>query len=421
MVQSEQSALVARRPSEPADSTAAATRLLLALAKALHRYGTPAHRLEEAFARVAEAMGLRSAQLLSTPTAMHMALGEGAEQRVYLLRTTSERIDLEGLTELDAIVEGLTRGQLGVPEAEARLAALHDREPRYGARAMRWATAAASATAVVFLDGGAIELAAAAALGLGVGWLAKWSALLPRARAVHEPLAALVVSALVTLLVAAVPGVSAGVVLVAALIMMVPGLTLTTGMTELAAGHLVSGTARLAGAMTLLLTMLFGAALGRLLAGTVPLHPVLAGGSVGLPEGMGLAAIAAATVAFTVLLGARPRDAGWVALACGLSYGAARLGSHSLGPELGAFVGAATVGAASNAFARWRRRPAALMRLPGLLLLVPGSLGFRSLDSLLAADTVAGTDGMFRVAMIAIALAAGTFGADLLLPARRGL
>ena len=52
-------------------------------------------------------------------------------------------------------------------------------------------------------------------------------------------------------------------------------------MTELAAGHLVSGTARLAGAMTLMLTMLFGAALGRSLAGTIPV-PV---GVAGMGEG----------------------------------------------------------------------------------------------------------------------------------------
>ena len=135
----------------------------------------------------------------------------------------------------------------------------------------------------------------------------------------------------------------------------------------------------------------------------------------------GLCAIAVATAAFTVLLGARPRDAGWIAVACGLSYGAALLGAHALGAELGAFVAAATVGVASNLFARGLRRPATLLRLPGLLLLVPGSLGFRSLSSLLAADTIAGTDGLFRAALVTVALAVGLFAADLLLPPQRTL
>lgn len=126
-------------------------------------------------------------------------------------------------------------------------------------------------------------------------------------------------------------------------------------------------------------------------------------------------------MALTVLLGARSRDAGWIALACGLSYGAATVGARALGPELGAFVAATAVGVASNAFARGLRRPATVLRLPGLLLLVPGSLGFRSLSSLLVADTVAGTDGLFRVALVTVALPTGLFTADLLLPPRRSL
>jgi uncharacterized membrane protein YjjP (DUF1212 family) len=400
-----------------------AERLILALAGALHQHGTPAHRLEESLAGLARVLGLPSAQFLSTPTAMHMSLGEGSAQRVHLLRAGIERVDLEAISELDAIVEALVARRLGVAEAEARLAALRARPLRHGPRAMRWATAAASAAAAVFLGGGVVELAAAAVLGLGVTTLAQATLRHPRAQGVHAPLAAFLVSLVVTLLGAALPGLGQTVVLISAVVMLMPGLTLTVAMTELASGHVMSGTARLAGAMTLLLTMLFGAALGRALAQLVAIAwvepwPVVL---LPLPPGTQLVAIGVATAAFTVLLGARPRDAGWIALACGLSYGAALVGAHTLGAELGAFVAAATLGVASNLFARSLRRPATLLRLPGLLLLVPGSLGFRSLGSLLAADTIAGTDGLFRVALVTVALAIGLFAADLLLPPRRTL
>lgn len=405
----------------PLSAPLPAARLLLSLARALHEHGTPAHRLEESLARLAVALQLPSAQFLSTPTAMHVSFGEGPEQRVHLLRAVSERVDLDALSELDAIVDALAAGRLDATEAEARLSALQARPTRHSPRATRWASAAASASAAVFLGGGMLELLLSALLGLGVTALAQRFAAHPRARGVHAPLAALVVSALATALAAALPGVADGVVLIAALIMLVPGLSLTVAMTELASGHVVSGTARLAGAMTLMLTMLFGAALGRALAGTLVVPHPWPVPAVPLPPGTWLAAIAAATSAFTVLLGARPRDAGWIALACGLSYGAATLGAHALGPELGAFVAATAVGVASNAFARGLRRPATLLRLPGLLLLVPGSLGFRSLGSLLVADTVAGTDGLFRVALVTVALATGLFTADLLLPPRRSL
>jgi uncharacterized membrane protein YjjP (DUF1212 family) len=402
---------------------AAKERLLVALAGALHEHGTPAHLLEESLARVARAVGLPSAQFLSTPTAMHVSLGEGSAQRVQLLRASAERVDLDAIVELDAIVDALVAGRLEVAAAARRVAALRAREPRHGPRAMRWATAAASAAAVVFLGGGGLELVVAAILGLGVSTLAQATERHPRARGMHAPLAAFLVSVVVTLLGTALPGLGQSVVLIGALVMLVPGLTLTVAMTELASGHVMSGTARLAGAMTLMLTMLFGAALGGSLVQALAIgwpEPWWVP-SLPLPPGTWLAAIAVATVAFTVLLGARPRDAGWIALACGLSYGAARVGAHALGAELGAFLAAATVGVASNLFARGLRRPATLLRLPGLLLLVPGSLGFRSLGSLLAADTVAGTDGLFRAALVTVALAVGLFAADLLLPPRRSL
>jgi uncharacterized membrane protein YjjP (DUF1212 family) len=408
----------------PSTTPLPAERLLLSLARALHEHGTPAHQLEESLARLARALGLASAQFMSTPTAMHVSLGEAPSQRVHLLRATAERVDLDALAELDALVDALVAGRLDVAAAEPRLVALRARPSRHGPRALRWASAAASVAAAVFLGGGTLELLIAGALGLLVVALAQAIERHPRVRDMHAPLAAFLVSAAVTLSAAALPGLGQSVVLISALVMLVPGLTLTVAMTELASGHVVSGTARLAGAMTLMLTMLFGAALGRSLAHAIvsawpwpalplPLPP--------LPPFTWIAAIGVATAAFTVLLGARSRDAGWIAVACGLSYGATLVGGHLLGAELGAFVAAATVGVASNLFARCLRRPAALLRLPGLLLLVPGSLGFRSLSSLLAADTMAGTDGLFRVALVAVALAIGLFAADLLLPPQRTL
>ncbi|MCX4246260.1 threonine/serine exporter family protein [Paraliomyxa miuraensis] len=398
-----------------------AARLLLRLAKALHEHGTPAHRLEQSLARLAEALELPSAQFLSTPTAMHVSFGEGPEQRVHLLRAPAERVDLDALSELDAIVDALVARRIDASTAEARLTTLSERPAPGSPRASRWASAAASASAAVFLGGGVLELGLAALLGAGVTALAQRLAGHPRAQGVHAPLAALLVSFLVSTAAAMLPGLVDAVVLISALIMLVPGLSLTVAMTELASGHVVSGTSRLAGAMTLMLTMLFGAALGRALASGAWVPGSWPTPTLPLPPGTWLAAIAASTLAFTVLLGARARDVGWIALICLLSYGAATMGGRALGAELGAFVAATAVGMASNAFARRLKRPATVLRLPGLLLLVPGSLGFRSLGSLLVADTVAGTDGLFRVALVTVALAVGLFTADLLLPSRRSL
>ena len=65
------------------------------------------------------------------------------------------------------------------------------------------------------------------------------------------------------------------------------------------------------------------------------------------------------------------------------------------------------VSAGSNLLARARRRVAMVTQVPGLLILVPGSIGFRSVTSLLGQEVETGIQTGFRVAIVGISLAAG--------------
>jgi uncharacterized membrane protein YjjB (DUF3815 family) len=192
-------------------------------------------------------------------------------------------------------------------------------------------------------------------------------------------------------------------------------------MTELATRHLVSGTARMAGAATTLFTLLLGVglawklgslALGGELPRAVP-RP--------LPDWTEWLALAIAPLAFAVLLGARRREYGVIFLTGLAGFLAARYGANALGPDLGAFLGALLVGAASNLYARWADRPALVPSTPGILLLVPGSIGYRSLTSFLDRDSLAGMDWAFRTGLVAVALVGGLLFANLIVPPRRVL
>ncbi len=67
------------------------------------------------------------------------------------------------------------------------------------------------------------------------------------------------------------------------------------------------------------------------------------------------------------------------------------------------------------------RRPALVTQLPGIMMLVPGSIGFQSLSSFLAQDTITGIEAAFRMALVAAALVGGLFCANALMPPRRSL
>jgi uncharacterized membrane protein YjjB (DUF3815 family) len=82
-------------------------------------------------------------------------------------------------------------------------------------------------------------------------------------------------------------------------------------------------------------------------------------------------------------------------------------------------VGSFAAAIASNAIARVLDRPVSITLVPALLLLVPGSVGFRSLASLVDRQTVSGIETAFRMVLMLSALVVGMFGAQAIAPSRR--
>jgi uncharacterized membrane protein YjjB (DUF3815 family) len=117
-----------------------------------------------------------------------------------------------------------------------------------------------------------------------------------------------------------------------------------------------------------------------------------------------------------VILRADPRDTPWIIAAGVLGVVAGRFGAVKLGLELGSFVAAFGVALASSAFERWRRRPAPVVLVPGILLLVPGSIGYRSMASLMERNTVSGIDTAFAMLLTAVSLVAGLLIAGVVAP-----
>ncbi|MEO9215208.1 MAG: threonine/serine exporter family protein, partial [Rhodanobacter sp.] len=213
-------------------------------------------------------------------------------------------------------------------------------------------------------------------------------------------------------------------VVVAALIVLIPGMSLTTAVREVSSGHLVSGMARLGGATATLLKLTFGtvaatqlcAAFG-IVARDFTLPP--------LPAWTDWPALLVAAVAFAMLFRAARRDWPAVIVAVIAGYLATRWGgeiaSRLPSAPVGVFIGGLTVGALANLYARVAKRPGAVIREPGILLLVPGSVGFRSVSFLLERDTSLGMDTALLLLTLLVSLVAGLLFGELLVSPRRSL
>jgi uncharacterized membrane protein YjjB (DUF3815 family) len=190
-------------------------------------------------------------------------------------------------------------------------------------------------------------------------------------------------------------------------------------MTELATRNLIAGTARLMSAVIVLLELVVGVALGEQLAKVlVSVHNV-AGAE--LPEWTRWSALGAAALGLAVIVQAKPKQIGWIVAGCVVAYGGSLAGSKWLGGQMGVLVGALALGVMSNLYARYLGRPAQVIQVPAVFLLVPGSLGFHGMESLLDKNTLTGVETLFAMFVVAIAIVAGLLVSAAIVPPRRSL
>lgn len=403
-------------------------RFLTELARRLHVAGVSASRLEGAVRSVARALGV-SCEIWSTPTGLLLSLADAdvlhGTQQTRVLRLEPGDIDLSALVALDEIAERVCAGTLGVEAAWDAMHAL-DRPVRAGQQlAMVGAFGLASAAVAGLLRTGWLDIAVAAVLGLFIGWLALRSATRPNLSAAFEAVAALVVTFAATAFAHFVAPLSLQTVTVAALIVLMPGLTLTTAVTELATQQLVTGTTRFAGAMMTLLKLTFGSVAAAQLAAALGWTPQQAVPAT-LPPVVEVVAIVAASYSFAILFKAARRDVLLVMGAAALGYVLTRLASGWSGAlpgtfAAGVFLSSLVTAALSNLYGRKVNRPGALVRVPGIMLLVPGSVGFRALGFVMERDYTLGFDTLVAVLSALLALVAGLLFGSLLVPQRRYL
>ncbi len=390
---------------------------VLNLGRALHTSGYSAPRLEEALSLTTERLELEG-QFFSTPTSIMASFGPQDDQRTFMIRVEPGESDLGKLARVDQVTRDVLGGRLTPAEGNAAIATIEAMPPAYGKLLTTIAFGVASGSAARFLGGGAWEAAVGLVIGLVIGLLALETGSHPTLGRVFEPLAAFTASAIAALAATAGAPVSVLLATLAGVIVLIPGLTLTTAMTELSTRHLASGTARLMGALVLLLGIAFGIALGtKVVSLSFGAVPIVA--PVPLPGWTLWIAMLITPLAFLVLLKAELRDAGWIILAGALAFEGAQLGVRWLGPELGAFGGALLTGMGSQWYSRVTNRPSQITLVPGLLLLVPGSIGLRSLTSMMDRDVLLGVEGAFQMGLIAVSLVAGILIARVVSPKRQ--
>lgn len=399
------------------------------LARRLHLAGVTAARLEGAVRSTAAALGV-TCEIWATPTGLLLSLGDATSltttQQTRVLRLEPGNVDLAALVTLDRIADCVIAGETSVADGFAQFREL-DRPPPRSARVVKMLAFGLSAGAIAGLFGtGWLDIAIAAGLGVVIGMIVLAGSSRAHVAPASEAVAALVATVLATAFAHFVAPIAVQTVVIASLIVLMPGLTLSTAISELASQQLVTGTTRFAGALVTLLKLTFGSVAGSQLTTALGwTAPTLA--VTELPQIVELVAMVAAAGAFAVLFRAPARDVPLVMGSAVLGYMLTRAGDAWLGLGAGtAFAGAVffsslVIAALANAYGRIWKRPGALVRVPGIMLLVPGSVGFRGFAFVMERDYTLGMDTAVAVLSALAALTAGLLFGSLVVPPRRYL
>jgi uncharacterized membrane protein YjjP (DUF1212 family) len=400
-------------PDQETDAIA----FVLALGRALHRYGTPAHRLEEALAVCCRRLDLE-AEIFTTPTAIIISFGALTDLRTRLMRVEGGELDMDKLEQVDDLADDVAAQQVTTAEGVVRIEKILAAPRQYGHAISTLMHGLTAGSLAVFFGGGLLDVAVACAIGVLLGLLAQVATRSTDQARVFELVGATFV-ALAAYLASSVWTLSPSLVTIAALIVLLPGMSLTIAMTELATRHLIAGTARLVAAVIVLLELVVGVALGERFASSVV--EIRHAAPASLPEWAQWIALIAASLGISIVVQAQRRAFIWILAASVVGYFGTRVGTQWLGGQMGVLVGAFAVGVLGNVFARLMERPAQVVLVPAVLLLVPGSMGFRGMSSLLGRDTLTGVETVFEMFIVAIAIVAGLLISNAVVSPRRSL
>ena len=409
----------------PASSYAARLAFVVELAEHLHAYGTTAQRLEGALDSVASSLQLEC-EPWSNPTGLILTFSDparppGESDTTRVIRLPPGDTDLAKLCEADRIAEDVVAGRLDLAAGHAALRAL-DRPSSTPAKAMQvlgFGLAAGSVAGLLRLPW--LDIGTAAGIGLLIGLLDRATRRRPQLKEAGDALAALLAGFVAIAVASFVAPLNLNTVIVASLIVLVPGMSLTNAVNELTSQHLVSGTARFAGALTTVMKLSVGTVIALTLANFAGLSPQVRALRP-QPDWVEWMALVLAAYAFALLFRSARRDVPIVMLSAVVGYLIAHLAGDAWGVPAGIFLSALVMTAGGNAYARWAHRPGALVRVPGILMLVPGSASLRGMMNLVQQqDVAAGQDAALTVLNVLLALVAGLLFGNLLLPTRRNL
>ncbi|MEA3504173.1 MAG: threonine/serine exporter family protein [Bacteroidota bacterium] len=354
-------------------------KFIILLGKALHMYGVPSYKIQNYLTSIAEKKGIKGG-FMDTPTWINYVFYlEDDHTYNYIESVLPGDLNLGALSKVSEITDKVLDGIIDEKQAAIEINDIKKCKKMLGNIGEACAFIFSAGAFSVILDTNWASAIAAAFLGIFVYALTYLASKSEYISSTLEALAAFVVTIGAGLLSIPFPEINISLTILASIIILIPGLAITTALEEITSKSLVSGTAKLADAIVSLFKQFFGVILG------ISLLPFL--GDINpnslkndIPTWMDPIAIFALLLGLVVVMRVRKKDV-FLALVTGfISYYITILMAFT-GLLISIFVGTIIVVLLSKLWSKINNSPKMVFLTPGIIMLVPGSKAFIGLST----------------------------------------
>jgi len=390
--------------------------VVLLLVKGLHEAGCSTHRTETLGMVAGQALLSGSTVSISAfPTKLIVSFGQPLDVEMADMGSRASRaqtfhctsipsLNCNALQQLDDLASEIGRKIVGAEQARERLKAIKKQAPIFKLWMKLIAFSVASACcSVLFFSGGWIDFGVAGFIGCLTGLILQLGRIKKRFQRVTS-FGAAVISGFVSYAISSqVQQFCPFATALSGVVWLLPGLSISTAVTELAAHSVIAGTGRFFGAIVNAMQLGFGLAVGSSLVawGDGDVTELLNGCPRSVPMYLTPLWLLLITTSFNVLLNC-PLSQFWSCTFCAIVgwctfFGVSAQGLNLLNGEGSTAAAAFAIGVSGQILCRVTRHQALVTVLCGILVLVPGGMSVRGAASVFKATGVDAVN--FGVAM----------------------
>eukprot|EP01114_Cavostelium_apophysatum_P018486 TRINITY_DN5724_c0_g1_i2.p1 TRINITY_DN5724_c0_g1~~TRINITY_DN5724_c0_g1_i2.p1 ORF type:complete len:563 (+),score=64.31 TRINITY_DN5724_c0_g1_i2:148-1836(+) len=398
---------------------------ILKLTKALHIFGSPVHRTEYDMMYCCQALGVEG-MFAIMPSMIIVSFGEAdgdpTKSQTHILRV-NQGLHCEKLLLAGELADHLACKKISVEQADDLLTEIIALKNRYNWKIKTICLGISSGCiAPLFFGGAQWELLACTIFGCIVGLLSRAAEHYAFMSRLFEALASLVISFLARLLKAYwYTDICFYSMMLSSMVWLLPGLSLTISITELATRNVVAGTARMFYCFIICIQIGFGIAIGSRLVFWEDELSTEQEVCASFPLWTNSIFFLGTALCFNILLDASPKQLLPMTIASAIGYGASYGLSFVFASDVNSAISAFCVGVFGGAYAYFFHHPPLITVIAGILMLVPGSIGVRGVTAFFGGDYVGGVAFGFNMIVIGLSISVGLFFSNMVVFPRRVL